>query len=127
MFCALSRTPGASPRRPQNLNELQSEECFGGRRDKLYFKDAVKGSVHPNDKNNIFSYISWCINMRRFLVLFGQVLRHQADFCLHYNTMKVNVISFVVFKAFKMNISRVINIFSAERKAGYISSILYVH
>lgn len=37
MFCALSRTPGASPRRLQNHNELESEECFGGRREGAYF------------------------------------------------------------------------------------------
>lgn len=37
MFCALSRTPSASPRRPQNRNELEPEECFGGRRGDAYF------------------------------------------------------------------------------------------
>ena len=38
MFCALSRTRGASQSSPWNLNELQPAECCGGRREELLFQ-----------------------------------------------------------------------------------------
>lgn len=91
MFCALSRTPGASVCRSQNRNELQSEVWFGGRRKEVYFKDAVKGSVQPKlEKVNIFSRMHIFLVLRCAPLTFPPAVQHN-----------VNVISFVVLKASK--------------------------